>query len=223
LARSGRRCGSCSLCCRLLDVPEISKPKDDWCQHCRPGKGGCSIYDQRPQICRAYACGWLLGHLQDDWFPPKAKMIVDVHYDKKAVAYFVRIIVDPRCPNRWREQPYYSDIKQITLRALQGKIVPDMMVQTVIAISGKWTKIVMPHREIDYSPGVVLPFGDDHFEFVPCKNDEAVRVLDKKLTALRQAKKDFPNASIPELLEIASIPELLEIAARKFMHNEGRD
>ena len=76
-AASGRRCGSCSLCCRLLDVPRVDKPKNDWCPHCRPGKGGCAIYDRRPQVCRGYACEWLAGRLGDECFPPRAKMVVD--------------------------------------------------------------------------------------------------------------------------------------------------
>src|SRR5262249_20143690 len=32
-----RQCGDCSLCCKLLNVPEVGKPANDWCPHCRPG------------------------------------------------------------------------------------------------------------------------------------------------------------------------------------------
>src|SRR5262249_255642 len=138
MAANGRSCGSCSLCCRLLDVPEIGKPKHGWCQHCRPGKGGCSIYDQRPQVCPDYACGWLSGPLSPrHWFPPKAKMIVDTHRDKGTGVYTVRILVDPRHPDRWREQPYYSDIKQIALTALRNGFAQGRVTQTVIVIGDK--------------------------------------------------------------------------------------
>jgi hypothetical protein len=52
----GRRCGACSLCCQILGVdepPAFSKPPDRWCPHCRPGKGGCTIYDERLVALRA--------------------------------------------------------------------------------------------------------------------------------------------------------------------------
>jgi hypothetical protein len=53
-------CGECTLCCKVLDVPEIQKPKDVWCQHAhRPN--GCSIYPDRPERCRTFSCLWLLG------------------------------------------------------------------------------------------------------------------------------------------------------------------
>ena len=58
----GRACGACSLCCKLLqiDEPELKKPANEWCRHCRPGKGGCAIYDERPPVCRDFACEWLI-------------------------------------------------------------------------------------------------------------------------------------------------------------------
>jgi hypothetical protein len=61
VAITGRTCGDCSLCCKLINVREpLNKPRDVWCQHCRPGKGGCSIYDTRPDVCRGFACDWLV-------------------------------------------------------------------------------------------------------------------------------------------------------------------
>src|SRR5262245_12210699 len=57
-AQTGRACGQCSLCCKLLHVKELDKPANRWCQHCRPGKGGCSIWGATPEICKSYFCGW---------------------------------------------------------------------------------------------------------------------------------------------------------------------
>ena len=62
-----RQCGSCSLCCKLPSVRDFNKPIDTWCSHCRPGKGGCSIYADRPNRCRAFVCGWLAS----DKIPPE--------------------------------------------------------------------------------------------------------------------------------------------------------
>jgi hypothetical protein len=48
--RSGRSCGSCSQCCKTLSInaPELTKPMDRWCEFCKPGKGGCTVYSERP-------------------------------------------------------------------------------------------------------------------------------------------------------------------------------
>ncbi|HEY3795140.1 MAG TPA: hypothetical protein VGM09_25220 [Bradyrhizobium sp.] len=53
-------CGDCALCCRLLAVTELDKPRDSWCRHCRPAAAApCTIYGTRPQPCRQFECLWL--------------------------------------------------------------------------------------------------------------------------------------------------------------------
>ena len=54
----GRSCGTCTLCCKLLQVPEVEKPLGEWCRHCDKGVG-CTIYAERPQRCRDFFCGYL--------------------------------------------------------------------------------------------------------------------------------------------------------------------
>lgn len=58
-------CGSCSACCKLLAIDAetathepLVKAQNQWCPHARKGCG-CSIYDQRPDVCRDFACVWL--------------------------------------------------------------------------------------------------------------------------------------------------------------------
>lgn len=53
-----RRCGNCTLCCRLLPQAELSKPANCRCKHQR--FTGCSIYEKRPFSCREWSCRWLL-------------------------------------------------------------------------------------------------------------------------------------------------------------------
>lgn len=50
-------CGTCRLCCKLLAVNEISKPRCQWCTYA--SVAGCDIYGQRPQSCRDFECVWL--------------------------------------------------------------------------------------------------------------------------------------------------------------------
>jgi uncharacterized protein len=65
---AGRSCGACTLCCRLLGVPELEKPAGEWCAACTRG-AGCGRYADRPPSCRAFECFWLL----DEGFPDELR------------------------------------------------------------------------------------------------------------------------------------------------------
>lgn len=225
LSVTGRKCGACSMCCRLLDVPEINKPKHNWCQHCRPGNGGCTIYDQRPGICRSYACQWLMYPLVfgDEWFPPKAKIVADFHFEDNG-AIIARFHVDPRFPNRWREEPYYSKIRRFALAGLRGEL-DGRQFQTIVSIKGKWT-LILPHKEVPYSPGITMPFGPDHFEFLPCKTNDDVRKLDGFLRLMRdagtRARRAHPALDPLALMEVvARDPQLLSELEKSRRRDEG--
>jgi len=103
---SERKCGTCSLCCKLLYISELNKPIDKWCGHCRPGRGGCTIYADRPVNCRTFVCHWLAGHTDDLWYPARCKMVLlQMHKDHLLVD------VDPNFPNAWRREPYYATLR----------------------------------------------------------------------------------------------------------------
>jgi hypothetical protein len=111
-----RSCGACSLCCKLLPVAALGKPHDRWCDRCRPGDGGCSIYETRPQICRDFACAWLASAtVGEHWYPQHSKMVVqitgghDANYD-----FFVDVHVDRGAPDAWRAEPYYSELQRMS-------------------------------------------------------------------------------------------------------------
>ena len=57
---TGRMCGGCQLCCRLLPVhlDDQYKPAGTRCRHLRYGKG-CSIHANRPLPCRTWSSRWL--------------------------------------------------------------------------------------------------------------------------------------------------------------------
>ena len=61
---SARTCGDCTLCCKLMGVPELKKPSARWCASCDQGKG-CTVYEERPPSCRNFQCFWLM----DENFP----------------------------------------------------------------------------------------------------------------------------------------------------------
>ena len=113
-----RECGTCALCCKIFSVPEV-KPDHAWCPHCVPGLHACQIYPTRPERCRDFHCQWLKDErFGAHWFPKTAKIVIDHRVlGTKAIVYFV---VDPAVPNRWREEPWFSDIKQVARSGLAG-------------------------------------------------------------------------------------------------------
>lgn len=52
------KCGSCTLCCDLLKIPEVDSDYGELCKHCDLNKG-CKIYEDRPEACREFECCWL--------------------------------------------------------------------------------------------------------------------------------------------------------------------
>jgi len=114
-----RYCGKCSLCCKLPYVAEISKSIDTWCAACKPGKGGCTIYDHRPRACANFRCAWLINedeNLGDEWFPARAKMILTYQ------SWGLLVSVDPAFPNAWRHEPYHSQLMAASAPMVQVRI-----------------------------------------------------------------------------------------------------
>lgn len=108
-----RTCGTCSLCCKLPYIAELSKPIDTWCKHAARGAGGCLIYADRPHTCRGFVCGWLAGELaiNDDWFPARCKMFITPRHPKHTLKERGMLVtVEPAYPNTWRREPYYSQL-----------------------------------------------------------------------------------------------------------------
>jgi hypothetical protein len=136
---NGRRCGACTLCCKVLGISELGKPQGQWCPHCASGRG-CKIYDARPQECRTFYCGYLTWNMMDDrehWFPAKSKMVVVSEEEGTCIA----IYVDPGRPAAWQEKPYYSDIKH-------WSVLASIQTHHVLLRIGKRTIVVFPDSEV---------------------------------------------------------------------------
>ena len=134
----GRSCGSCTLCCKLLRIDELDKPKGEWCEHCAVGKG-CRIYDERPAACRGFFCGYRTQEaLSDEWFPSKAKLMVFPALDGSRI----NVVVDPARPDAWRAEPYYSGIKAW---AQNGA---GMAIQVAVSV-GKRLFAILPDEDAD--------------------------------------------------------------------------
>ncbi|WP_407166245.1 hypothetical protein [Bradyrhizobium sp. ORS 111] len=139
---SGRQCGDCTLCCKVMAIEELAKAANAWCAHCKPGHG-CLIYPNRPAECRSFACVWLVNDLLDDhWKPSRSKLVLTTSDDG------LEVRCDPGFPNAWRKEPYHSELREW---ATSGEAL-DM---TVVVIVGQRMTLVTPEHEFDL--GMVGP------------------------------------------------------------------
>ncbi len=108
-----RKCGECTLCCKLISVRELGKPGGQRCDHQRHGKG-CAIYAGRPPSCRFWNCRWLV---EDDTAdlsrPDRSHYVIDIMPDfitavphdgsPSVPVQVVQVWVDPKYPDAHRD------------------------------------------------------------------------------------------------------------------------
>ena len=51
------KCGDCTLCCKLIDIPWMKSPPLEYCSKCVPERG-CGIWDNVPKDCLEYECAY---------------------------------------------------------------------------------------------------------------------------------------------------------------------
>jgi len=130
-----RSCGTCTLCCKVLEIAELGKPKGAWCKNCRPGSG-CIIYPDRPQECRTFHCGYLTNpDLGEEWRPSHSKIVVM----REREGHRIIAHVDPQRPDAWKRQPYHMELRR------WASISTD---QVVVCI-GRRTYMIFPDRDVD--------------------------------------------------------------------------
>lgn len=61
-------CGSCSVCCVVLEVPEVGTAEWSPCQY--QCAAGCLIHARKPDRCREYGCMWRLGIVRGEEYRP---------------------------------------------------------------------------------------------------------------------------------------------------------
>ncbi|MDA0654229.1 MAG: hypothetical protein O2905_05725 [Proteobacteria bacterium] len=118
----GRVCGDCTLCCKLLPVAALDKPRFEWCRHCDKGRG-CGIYDDRPDACRTFACSYLVSPgLGDEWRPSVARFFLTFEEEANRLG----VHVDPGRKDAWRAEPYFTQIRRWAATAAaagEGQVV----------------------------------------------------------------------------------------------------
>jgi hypothetical protein len=159
-----------------VEVKALNKPPGVWCAHCKPGSG-CAIYSERPRECGDFLCDYLTNPgLGEEWKPSHSKIVVASELDHNRIA----VHVDPQRPDAWKQEPYYSRLKQWAAAAVPHH-------GQVLACVGGRTYIVFPDRDVDL--GVV---GED--ELILTR--ERATPLGVRLDASR-IHKDDPLAMTP--------------------------
>ncbi len=110
-----RQCGDCTLCCKLLPVPEINKPGYTRCQ--LQSHKGCKVHAMSimPEACRLFSCRWLADPTTTGLVrPDRSRYVIDMTLDyfpitpedggEPVVTPVIQIWVDPAFP-RAHEDP----------------------------------------------------------------------------------------------------------------------
>lgn len=145
-------CGKCTMCCKLMAVTELDKPKFVQCDHCSIGVG-CHIYEARPLGCQAFKCIWLqtqgTAHpLPMQMRPDKSKVVLHTTPDEKAIC----AKVDPNYPDAWK----WKEIGKILgLLSMKGLVLVDNSKEYWLLRQGQAEQVVMSAPDKD---------GIEHFE-----------------------------------------------------------
>jgi hypothetical protein len=119
----GRECGGCAVCCDVLkiDTPDLQKPADTRCIH--RSAEGCGIHAVRPDICRAWFCGWRrIASMPDEAHPDLCGLMVSLDFVREprncleGVAIVVRSFTG--------REAFESDLADDMLDSLCDQLVP---------------------------------------------------------------------------------------------------
>lgn len=142
---TGRQCGACQLCCRLLPIPVLNKPANTRCKAQKVGKG-CMVYAFRPDACRVYACRWLADRETAGMKrPDRAHYVIDAEADKirlvphdGSVANFWHVI------QVWADPDFPEILEDPQLRAYMDRMAVVFRMPTIIRWSTTKAVVAVP-------------------------------------------------------------------------------
>lgn len=137
-----RNCGTCGMCCKLLDIAPLRKPAHVWCKHYVADQG-CGIHGRHPGVCKAFRCRWLEDEaLGEEWRPDRCGFVV--HWAAGGLGLWINVDLDRR--GAWREEPFYSRIKIWSEMVRHGT--------GIVAVSeGERRFVIFPEQDLPVSPG----------------------------------------------------------------------
>ena len=112
----GKSCGPCTMCCKVLVLDHFKKDAGILCSPCIV-KGGCSIYEKRPQVCQDFECDWMMERSIPQTLRPD-KVGTLLMEDEDSGEYHA--VVDPSTPFAWRHPLMF---KFLVAKAKEGTTV----------------------------------------------------------------------------------------------------
>jgi hypothetical protein len=161
---TGRQCGTCSLCCKLLPVRSLGKKDNERCRHQKAGKG-CAVYAKLHTIapeCRVWSCRWLVDPGAAGLpRPDRCHYVIDIMPDfivqerpEGPVRYpVIQVWVDPGFPDAHRD-PHLRAwlITQNTMALIRvGAMDGFVLVPPELSGTGDWYEHRRSRRAEQYS------------------------------------------------------------------------
>jgi hypothetical protein len=141
--KPARQCADCSMCCKILKITSLEKPRFDWCSKCLIGRG-CSAYDARPEECRTFECMWLYDkNLPEAFRPNKCHFVMYTHH----AGYFI-VECDRHVRNIHTNKKYEKYFRDIS-----RKLEP----------SGRFVAVCYGEDVFAITPGKVYDLGATRF------------------------------------------------------------
>lgn len=124
-----RKCGGCTLCCKLLPVRELDKGANTHCKHQRSGKG-CAVYRKpgMPISCSLWSCRWLFDEAASGLSrPDRTHYVIDAMPDyitagndldsARHTVLALQIWIDPKYPDAHRDPALRAYIEKLCEQA----------------------------------------------------------------------------------------------------------
>jgi hypothetical protein len=105
-----KECGTCALCCKLLNIPGLVA-SGQWCPYCKLGRkdGCCMIYGKHPNVCLEFNCFWRAESWPDWLRPDRCKII----FEALPGVVTILISVEPSQPDAWKKKEIVEVIEKL--------------------------------------------------------------------------------------------------------------
>ena len=169
---AARRCGPCYACCVHLGIRALQKLGGQPCKHLdgrRPADQRCGIYDERPEACVDYLCGWRRG-LGDETMRPNESGILATIYpddDDPTRAQATLHVIDPKKAGK------FDDPTSLLHSMIQDLLTRDLAVSTSGRVANVTTVIVVLDGLRAGKPMLYFRDGEIHYgKILPSKGYE---------------------------------------------------
>lgn len=126
------KCGSCQVCCELLQIEEINKPDFKICPN--QFYGGCKIYEERPASCRVYECSWLRNGESEKNRPDRVGVLFSDQYSPLYGEWTTIHVIKPEARSLDR-------IKKKILEIIKRTVLIEMTKEGMVLLGGPENRV----------------------------------------------------------------------------------